>query len=67
MANVSEDPAEQVVYDLVHSVPIEQVMLYFAEGEIESIARSENREYGEKEIRWQLYTDLINGDKTLLI
>lgn len=65
MLDVEKTPAEEIVEKIVQAMPLATVKAHFAPGEIESIAESENRTYGEREIRFQLYTDLVNGDKEL--
>lgn len=53
------------LFECVQKMPFEKVAAYFAENEIEQIAKSENREYGPEETCWQLATDLHYGDKTI--
>lgn len=58
-------PAQKIVDKIVDAMSINTVKSYFASGEIQSIADSERRTYGDTEIRWQFFTDLINGDKEI--
>jgi hypothetical protein len=61
---VPHTPAEQIVEKIVQALPMHTVLSHFAPNEITDLEASEKRQYDDDAIRFQLFTDLINGDKT---